>query len=125
HGTMTWNNGDRYDGEWKDGKINGHGIKVWKNGAKYEGDFVDEERQGQGTMTWPDGKTFSGKWIKDKASGANSHDKNDDKDKSEGNEHKSEGGEGFAEKTLAAHNQFRSKHCASPLVLDDELNNIA
>ncbi|CAF1664183.1 unnamed protein product, partial [Didymodactylos carnosus] len=41
------------------------------------------------------------------------------------NEHKSEGGEGFAEKTLAAHNQFRSKHCASPLVLDDELNNIA
>ncbi len=33
-------NGDRYDGEWKDGKEHGGGIYVWANGARYEGDYM-------------------------------------------------------------------------------------
>ena len=36
---MYLKNGDRYEGEWKNGKIEGKGIYCRNNGDRYEGDF--------------------------------------------------------------------------------------
>ena len=36
---MTWKNGDKYSGDFKDGKIHGQGTQIWKNGNVYEGEW--------------------------------------------------------------------------------------
>ena len=40
-GTMTWNSGDKYEGEWKFGKRHGRGIYTYSNGKVVEGEFAD------------------------------------------------------------------------------------
>ena len=30
---MTWKNGDKYSGDFKDGKIHGQGTQIWKYGG--------------------------------------------------------------------------------------------
>ena len=42
-------NGDKYEGQWKDGQANGLGTCVYANGDIYEGQFKDDKRHGQGT----------------------------------------------------------------------------
>ena len=37
NGTYFWNNGDRYEGELCDGKLNGSGTKFYASGEKYVG----------------------------------------------------------------------------------------
>ena len=59
-GTYTWSNGDKYIGEFKDGKRNGQGTYKWPNGNKYVGEFKDGKRNGQGTFTWPNGDKYEG-----------------------------------------------------------------
>ena len=44
-GTYTYANGDRYDGEWTDGKRNGMGTYTWANGQKFVGQFVNNDMQ--------------------------------------------------------------------------------
>ncbi len=39
--THTWPNGDKYVGEWKDGKKHGQGTHTWPSGKKYEGKWRD------------------------------------------------------------------------------------
>ena len=34
---MTWPDGDRYEGDWKDGKQEGHGVKTYPDGDRYDG----------------------------------------------------------------------------------------
>ena len=34
---MTFNDGGKYDGEWKDGKRHGKGLYTFPDGGKYEG----------------------------------------------------------------------------------------
>ena len=41
-GTYIWSNGEKYEGEWKDGLIHGQGTYNWSYGKKYEG---EEERE--------------------------------------------------------------------------------
>ena len=36
-GTMDFNKGDVYDGDWKDDIMHGLGVYYWKNGNKYNG----------------------------------------------------------------------------------------
>ena len=40
-GTYTSPNGDKYVGEFKEGKENGQGTQTWSNGDKYVGEFKD------------------------------------------------------------------------------------
>ena len=40
-GTYTWENGDKYVGDWLNNKSHGKGTYTWKNGGKYVGDWVD------------------------------------------------------------------------------------
>lgn len=87
-GTFEFTNGDKYVGEFKDGKIDGQGtlyIKIgyeyvgeWKDGKwdgqgtltkyyeyVYEGEFKDHARNGKGTLTYYDGGKYSGDlWAK-------------------------------------------------------------
>ena len=39
-------------------ETNGTGTLTWVNGERYEGGYVDEKRQGRGTYTWSDGHKF-------------------------------------------------------------------
>ena len=62
-GTITYPDGRKYVGEYKNGKIwNGQGTKTWTNGDMYEGEFKDGLQNGQGTYTWSDGRKYVGEW---------------------------------------------------------------
>ena len=39
-GTLTWANGEKYVGEWKDGKQDGIGKKTYSDGRVEEGKFM-------------------------------------------------------------------------------------
>ena len=66
YGTYTFANGDKYVGEYKDGKANGQGTYSHANGDKYVGEFKDGKKHGQGTFTAVDGRIKKGIWEKGK-----------------------------------------------------------
>ena len=55
-GTYKYVGRSKYEGEWKEGKLNGQGIYTWSDGEKYEGEWKEGKRHGQGTDTWSDGE---------------------------------------------------------------------
>jgi S1-C subfamily serine protease len=61
-GTYTYASGDKYVGEWQDGKQHGQGTRTWTSGDKYVGEFKDNQFDGQGTFTWVDGGKYVGEW---------------------------------------------------------------
>lgn len=88
-GSITFSNGDRYTGQWKDhyregqgqfffadgrvykgnfvrNRFHGHGVLTWPNGDRYEGAFADGYRHGAGTLYQTDGNTLSGQWEQDR-----------------------------------------------------------
>ncbi len=52
----------RYDGEYRDGKVNGRGLYTWVSGSRFDGEFRDDRPNGQGTFTQVNGTVFSGTW---------------------------------------------------------------
>ena len=40
-GAFTFDDGDKYVGEWKEDQMHGHGVYTWANGEKYIGEFRD------------------------------------------------------------------------------------
>ncbi len=50
-GTLTFENGDQYTGDFNNGAFNGKGTFQSKAGWKYEGDFVNGQAEGQGKLT--------------------------------------------------------------------------
>lgn len=71
-GTLIWSAGgkeeQRYDGEMKDGHLDGHGIYVFTYGVQYEGDFKDDDFEGKGIFTQP-GIRYEGMWHAGKKNG--------------------------------------------------------
>jgi len=61
-GTFNASNGDKYVGEWRDGKQQGQGTYTYANGKKYVGEWRDGKQQGQGTYTYADGREYVGEW---------------------------------------------------------------
>ena len=69
-GTLTWSDGDKYVGEWKDDKKHGQGTLTVGNlgnqgkhaGDKYVGEWRDDKYHGQGTFTYADGIVKEGIW---------------------------------------------------------------
>ena len=61
-GSLTYSDGDKYEGEWKDGQKNGQGTYTWSNGNKYVGEFKDGKKHGQGTFTWSNGRKYVGEF---------------------------------------------------------------
>ena len=43
----------------------GKGVYTWSDGQKYEGDFKDGKRHGKGTQTNADGTKYTSVWIDD------------------------------------------------------------
>lgn len=73
---MTFVNGDRFIGQFKDGRPNGPGQIHYKNSikgsggneyeqAQYHGEFRQGKRDGKGKMIWADGTVFNGIWKND------------------------------------------------------------
>ena len=73
--SATWNNcfgfsnmgndGDTYEGEWKNNVRHGQGTFTFANGDKYVGNFKDGLGHGQGTYTWSDGRRETGFYMND------------------------------------------------------------
>ena len=61
-GSLTFPHGEKYVGEFKEGKYNGLGTETIPNGSKYEGEWKDGEFNGQGKYTFSNGESFVGSW---------------------------------------------------------------
>ena len=61
-GTFTPADGDEYVGQYKDDKKNGRGTYTWASGDKYVGQFRDDTLNGQGTFTWTSGNKYVGQF---------------------------------------------------------------
>ena len=68
-GTLTWTDGAKYEGEFKDEKMTGQGTLTLPNGMKYVGEFKDNKSNGQGTLTYPDGMKYVGEFKDNKFNG--------------------------------------------------------
>lgn len=51
-----------YDGEWRDGKMDGSGVYLFSDGFTYEGRFKEGQPDGQGVAYYPDGQRYEGQW---------------------------------------------------------------
>ena len=65
-GTYTFADGDKYVGDWRNNKPNGQGTFTFADGDKYVGEFRDGKKHGQGTYTRADGKKSKGIFKKGK-----------------------------------------------------------
>jgi TPR repeat protein len=69
YGSYTYANGNKHVGEYKDSKANGQGTYTYANGNKYVGKFKDDKKNGQGTFTYANGGKYVGKFKDDKYNG--------------------------------------------------------
>uniref|UniRef100_A0A061S1V4 MORN repeat-containing protein 3 n=1 Tax=Tetraselmis sp. GSL018 TaxID=582737 RepID=A0A061S1V4_9CHLO len=53
----------QYDGEWIQGRREGHGIRYYPTNEVYTGDFVNNERHGYGRMDYGNGSSYEGQWV--------------------------------------------------------------
>jgi len=61
--TLTSANGEKYVGEYKDGKKHGQGTFTSADGGKYVGEYKDGKMHGKGTLFDPMlGTKTTGKW---------------------------------------------------------------
>ncbi len=61
-GTLNYNNGEKYVGEWKYGAFDGYGTFTYSNGDSYSGGWKKGNFDGNGTYTYSDGDRLVGEW---------------------------------------------------------------
>ena len=66
---VTQEDGNTYQGDLIDGKMQGKGRLTFPNGKIYEGDFVDGISQGEGKLIYPDGSVYEGGFKNNKFEG--------------------------------------------------------
>ena len=64
-----YKNGDKYIGDWMEGKMHGFGSLNFKNGDKYRGFYKNNKRDGKGVYNWSNGDSYVGSWKEGKESG--------------------------------------------------------
>jgi hypothetical protein len=72
-GTLSFPDGNKYEGEWKDGERNGRGTYTYNDGNQYIGDFKSGKKHGQGLFTFPNGNKYEGEWKQEKRHGQGSY----------------------------------------------------
>lgn len=60
---VSFPNGDRYEGEFRNGLMHGWGVYVSKQGDRYEGMFENDLRNGPGTQTTTSGDRYTGMFV--------------------------------------------------------------
>ena len=68
-GTYTYARGDKYVGELKDNMFSGQGTFTSINGDVYSGGWLDNKYDGQGTYTFASGSKYVGEWKENKYNG--------------------------------------------------------
>lgn len=61
-GLFTSSEGDRYEGQFKEGRKDGQGTYHWATGARYEGEWKAGEMHGQGKYLWSSGNYYEGEF---------------------------------------------------------------
>lgn len=61
-GTMIYNDGGYYKGEWSSGERHGKGYVVFPDGGEYSGEFKYNKLNGHGERLYPDGTLFVGEF---------------------------------------------------------------
>ena len=66
HGVYLYENGDRYEGEYKNGKRHGQGVMEFQSGKHkgdvYKGGYSNGVKSGRGLFTWSSGNTYEGEY---------------------------------------------------------------
>lgn len=68
-GTLTFDDGNRYTGDFKAGAMCGVGEYIFSNGDRYNGDFFNNHRHGFGVFSFANGNTYSGDFLLGKYNG--------------------------------------------------------
>jgi len=68
-GTMTWENGDQYKGDFFNGNRHGHGTLTFADGSEYVGEWECNQQHGIGTRRWNNGDIYTGQYSKGKRTG--------------------------------------------------------
>ncbi len=61
-GTYHFPNGDKYVGQFKNGKLDGRGTYTFTQGHQYVGNFKENNFHGVGTMVYRNGNRKQGRW---------------------------------------------------------------
>lgn len=61
-GTLTWDSGSVYVGEFEYNNMNGYGVFTSVNGFVYEGEWKDGKMHGVGKLTYQSGRVVIGRW---------------------------------------------------------------
>ena len=69
YGIFYNSNGDRYEGEWKNDLREGYGIYYYSDGDRYEGEWKNDLREGYGIDYFYNGDRFEGEFKNDKMEG--------------------------------------------------------
>lgn len=67
-GLYLWRNGNKYQGQWKNGKQHGSGVFSWSNGSVSYGDYKDGKRSGFGSYETAE-HTYLGEYLNDRQHG--------------------------------------------------------
>jgi hypothetical protein len=44
--------------------MHGYGVHTWEDGRKYDGEYKHGKKHGKGTYIWADGRFYTGGWVK-------------------------------------------------------------
>lgn len=66
---VNYNNGDKYEGDLKNGYRHGYGTYTFASGMIYEGEWINGVMEGNGKMIYIDGGNYCGEWKDDKRHG--------------------------------------------------------
>lgn len=65
-----YQNGSRYEGEFRENARHGNGKYTLPNGSVYDGEWREDVMSGRGTFKWPDGSIYVGSWKDGKRNGS-------------------------------------------------------
>ena len=68
-GTMTWENGDAYTGDFFNGNRHGHGTLQFADGSEYVGGWECNQQHGVGTRRWNNGDCYTGQYSRGQRTG--------------------------------------------------------